>query len=167
MAEPQTPLVPFGNSAESENAAVQRHWRMPLRLSSIAERIEQFLGSSGFDRAPWLAVAFAGGIASWFVLDTPWQWSAAIGSAVLFALAAFALRSSALDTVDLQHLRLALVSLGLFFAAGLATIWLRSETVGAQAYAFPKVERLQGYVLEREDRPAEDRSRLTLAIRDA
>ena len=167
MSTPQSPLVPLGESADSEIAAVQRHWRMPLRLSSIAEFVEQFLSQSGFDRAPWLAVAFAAGIASWFALSSPWQWSAAIGAGLLAAICGMALRSSSDGNQTRPHLRIALISLGLFFAAGTATIWLRSETVGAQPYANPKVELLQAYVLEREDQPAEDRSRLTLAIRDA
>lgn len=140
---------------------------MAVLLSSFAAGIERFLQASGFDRAPWLTVAFAGGIASWFVLDAPWQWSATIGAGLIVALAGFALRSASGSGAEQVHLRMAMISLGLMFAAGIATIWIRSETVGAEPYAFPKVEMLQGYVLEREDRPAEERSRLTLAIRDA
>ena len=167
MSTPQTPLVPLGDSADSEIAAVQRHWRMPLRLSSMAEHVEQFLSESGFDRAPWLTVGFAAGIASWFVLSTPWQWSAAIGAGILTAICALALGANRRGERRWPHVRMAMISLGLFFAAGIATIWMRSETVGAQPYAYAKVEMLQGYVLAREDRPVEDRSRLTLAIRDA
>ncbi|WP_249171921.1 ComEC/Rec2 family competence protein [Erythrobacter sp. JK5] len=46
-------------------------------------------------------------------------------------------------------------------------IWLRSEVVGADPIARPVVERVQGFLLEREDQPAQDRTRLTLAVRDA
>lgn len=46
-------------------------------------------------------------------------------------------------------------------------IWARSEVVGATPYDYPRVELLEAYVLEREDHPAEQRIRLTLAIRDA
>ena len=37
-----------------------------------------------------LVIAFGGGSGLWFLLDTPWQWSAAIGGLVLVALAALA-----------------------------------------------------------------------------
>ncbi len=157
-----TPVVPTGGGAEAGDAAVQRQWRMTVSVSSLASAAERFLSDSGFDRGPWLVVAFAAGIAAWFVLGAPWQWSVAIGAALLLALAgASAWRSGAAP-----HLRAAFIALGLMFAAGVALIWLRSETVGAEAYERPSVQMLQGYVLERADRPAEDRIRLTLAIRD-
>jgi competence protein ComEC len=136
---------------------------MPLSMSSLTSSCEHFLNASGFDRGPWLVVAFAAGIASWFVLGNPWQWSAAIGAGLLLALSGAAIWRE----TEVPHLRAAYVTLGLMFAAGVAVIWLRSETVGATPYEKPSVQMLQGYVLEREDRPAEDRIRLTMAVRDA
>lgn len=138
-----------------------------MHLSSVTERIEDFLAESGFDRGPWLTIAFAMGIASWFVLDAPAQWYAAIGCGLLASLLGLALGPSQIARVGLPGLRLALVSMGLLFAAGLAVVWTRSEVIGASPYDRPRVETLQGYVLEREDRPAEERVRLTLAVRDA
>lgn len=169
MATPHTPVVPIANGADAGDAAVQRHWRKVPRMSSLVENAEQFLASAGFDRGPWLAVVFALGIASWFVLDTPWQWSAGIGAGLLLALAGAALWRDgiAANGASRAHLRQSLVAIGLFFAAGIAVVWMRSEAVGAHAIDYPRVERLQGYVLEREDRPAEDRVRLILAVRDA
>jgi len=46
-------------------------------------------------------------------------------------------------------------------------IWARSAIVGAEPISAPRVELLQGHVLEREDEPADGRLRLTLAVRDA
>lgn len=162
MAMPHTPVVPMRDGADGGNAALQRHWRMAPRLSSMADAIERFLSASGFDRAPWLTVAFAAGIASWFVLDSPWQWSAALGAGLFAALGGAALRGN----TGWPHMRVALVSLGLIFAAGIAVVWARSGMVGAEPIDRPQIRILQGYVLEREDRPADDRVRLTLAVRD-
>ncbi|RGP40639.1 Competence protein ComA [Altererythrobacter insulae] len=163
MATHQSPVVPTGGGAEPGDAAVQRQWRMTLSKSSLTPVIERFLSGSGFDLCPWLVVAFAAGITSWFVFGAPWQWVMTICAALLVALGG----SSLWREDEAPHIRAACIGLGLMLAAGVATIWLRSETVGADAYARPVVETLQGYVLKREDRPAQDRVRLTLAIRDA
>ncbi|WP_427966766.1 ComEC/Rec2 family competence protein [Altererythrobacter sp.] len=164
MATRHAPVGPAGGNAGTGDAAVQRTWRTGARLSSAASAIEQFLDQAGFDRAPWMVVGFALGIAAWFVLAAPWQWGMAIGAGLLVALAGASLGSSGFAQ---NHLRMAAVSAGLLFAAGVAVIWLRSETVGAEPIERPMVVPLQGYVLDRDDQPALDRIRLTLAIRDA
>ena len=161
------PEVPLGGGPERADVAVQRNWRSAGRLSSAVAstfgRAEAFLMAAAFDRGPWLAVAFAGGIAAWFLLRSPWQWSAALGAAVLAAIAAQALWR---DRGERANLRLAAVSLAIMFAAGIAVIWLRSETVGAQPLDWPRVERIEARVLERIEQPAEGRVRLVLAYRD-
>ena len=166
------PLVPLGDGAfeapSATNVAMQRPWQRGAGLSSIArgtgDVAERFLADAGFDRAPWLAVAFAGGILAWFGFDTPWQWTTAMGLGILATLAALALWR---DNENRGHLRSAFIACGLVFAAGVTVIWLRSEIVGAEPIERPSIERVQGYVLERENQPAQDRIRLTLAIRDA
>ncbi|MEQ8412620.1 MAG: ComEC/Rec2 family competence protein [Erythrobacter sp.] len=131
-------------------------------------KAERFLAEAGFDRAPWLAVAFACGILAWFAMPSPWHWSAAIGGGVLAFLSAFALWPTGSAIAEERgHLRRAMMALGLVFAAGVAVIWVRSGVVGAEAMDRPVIERVQGYVLEREDQPAEQRTRLTLAVRDS
>ena len=61
------PTVPLGD--EPADAAMQQSpWRKTVRLSSVADGAEVRLAKAGFDRGPWLAVAFASGIAAWFVL---------------------------------------------------------------------------------------------------
>ena len=150
--------------ASTGHAAVQRKWRMTTQLSSIPEAIERFLSTSGFDRAPWLVVSFGSGIACWFILDNAWQWVAAMTAALLLAMAGLILRT---HTTPRSGTAFALIGAGMAFALGVTTIWLRSETVGAEAIERPAVERIEGYVLAREDQPALERVRLTLAIRNA
>ncbi|WP_249171920.1 hypothetical protein [Erythrobacter sp. JK5] len=70
---------------------------------------------AGFDRAPWLAAIFAGGILCWFALANPWQWVTAIAGAVLLALAALALWR---DVDERAHLRRAIIAAALVFAGG-------------------------------------------------
>lgn len=158
------PEVPLGGGPEEANAAAQRNWRSAARLSSAVDRIEAFLAVAGFDRGPWLAVAFAAGIGAWFLLPMPWQWVALIALAMLAAIAAQALWG---DRDDRANLRLAVVSLAIVVAAGMAIVWLRSAAVGAEPISYPRVERIEARVLERNDQPAEDRLRLVLAYRDA
>lgn len=168
MATSSVPLVPMGQgpepAPEQRDAAVRRNWRKGVRLSSLADGAEAFVGQSGFDRAPWLTVAFAAGIASWFALDRPWHWTAAIGAALVAALGALAIWRG-ID--ERAGLRLAVVSLALVFAAGVATVWLRSELVGAEPIARPTVTLIEARVLDRQEQPAEGRIRLVLAYRDA
>ncbi|MEL6877988.1 MAG: ComEC/Rec2 family competence protein [Pseudomonadota bacterium] len=172
MVMRDAPTVPIGggtdSSSDTNDVAVQRTWRKAPVLSSIGPRIaailEQFLAGAGFDRAPWIAVLFAGGILSWFALNAPWQWASAIAGGLLLAIAAGAIWRGMDERVLLRQ---AAITVGLVFAAGIATVWFRSELIGAEPIARPTVERVQGYVLEREDQPARDRIRLVLAIRDA
>lgn len=158
---PATPRKAFAGLWQRD-AGLSSIWR--AFGSAIAERAERFLAQAGFDRAPWLAVIFASGILFWFTLKSPWQWASAIGLALLvslFAIAAWRGRD------ERDHLRSAVIASALIFAAGMSVIWMRSEFVGAAAIERPTVERVQGYILAREDQPAQDRIRLTMAVRDA
>jgi competence protein ComEC len=169
MAISETPLVPIDGGPEEGPVPRPRHWRSLPKLSSITGFVERFLAGAGFDRAPWLTVMFGLGIVSWFALKSPWQWSVAIGAGLMIALAAAALlqNGDADPAKERPHLRAALIALGLIYAMGVTTIWIRSEIVGASAIERPVVERVQGHVLEREDQPARDRVRLVMAVRDA
>ncbi|MEE4153943.1 MAG: ComEC/Rec2 family competence protein [Erythrobacter sp.] len=160
-SEPRAALWQSGRALSSPGVQAGRSSGWP---GALALRAERFLAEAGFDRAPWLAVVFASGIFAWFALKTPWQWAGAIGVAVLVALAAAGLWHG---REDREYLRRSLGAVALVFAAGLAIIWARSEIVGAEPIERPVVERIEGYVLEREDQPAQDRLRLTLAVRDA
>lgn len=141
---------------------------MSSAARTLADRAEAFLAQAGFDRAPWLAVVFACGILCWFALKEPWQWASAIGICGLAALGGLAVwpYDSASDE-NRAHARRTIVVCAIVFATGIAVVWIRSEMVGAQPLDRPTIERVHGYVLERQDQPSEDRIRLTMAIRDA
>ncbi|UAB79769.1 ComEC/Rec2 family competence protein [Erythrobacter sp. SCSIO 43205] len=145
-----------------------RLWQRGGGLSSIwnaiADNLEQFLSHAGFDRAPWLAVIFACGILTWFGLDAPWAWASVIGLSLIIAGIALAAWR---DNDRRDHLRTAVIACALVFAAGVSVVWFRSELVGAAAIERPSVERVQGYILSREDQPSQQRIRLVLAVRDA
>jgi competence protein ComEC len=158
--------------AVSPRETRKRPWQSAAALSSIARLspqfltngAERFLSRAGFDRAPWLTVLFGMGILAWFALPMMWHWLALVGLAVSLAAAAAIIWRG--DDARV-HLRQAAMTGCLIFAAGTVVIWVRSEMVGAEPIARPVVERIQGYVLDREDQPAEQRIRLTLAVRDA
>lgn len=162
MATSQLPEVPFGNAPQGGEGP-PRALGMRLRLSGFAAFVERFLCEAGFDRAPWLVVAMGCGIVSWFALNSPWQWGAAIGSALLAALAGATL----VRADQFPNIRNAVIALSLIFALGVSLIWVRSEMVGAEALEYPIVERVEGHVLSREDQPARERVRLVMAVRDA
>jgi competence protein ComEC len=125
--------------------------------------VERFLGGAGFDRMPWLAVAFGAGIAAWFALPVPAYWIAVlVGCCGLAAGFAALLRADG----SYSYLRLAGLSLPLVIAAGCASVWTRSELVGAAPIARPTVATLTGRVLSVEAQPARSRNRIVLATRD-
>ncbi|WP_417602345.1 ComEC/Rec2 family competence protein [Novosphingobium anseongense] len=148
----------------ARGAALQhRPWRSRSGLSSVPDAVERFLGTAGFERGPWLAVAFAAGIALWFLLANAWQWLALLatcGALTMASLAGFARDGR------FPYLRLAMIALALLIAAGCAVVWSKSELVGARPIERPLVTELSALVLDREPRPAEDRVRLLLATRE-
>lgn len=171
------PIIPVGDDpgGDAAEGSPARPWQTGTRLSSggagaigsrLADAAEAFLARAGFDRAPWLAVVLAAGIAAWFVLPQLWQWCAAIAAGLGLALGARLLWpfGSAADETR-AHLRGALIACGLVFALGVALIWARSAIVGAAPIKAPMLAELDGHVLAREDEPAEGRLRLTLAVR--
>ena len=152
------------NTPKTENAAVQRIWSKMRSLSSISGRIDAFLSGAGFDKGPWLAVSFGGGIAAWFALNSAWQWVALVSACCFAALAAFAIWR---DDPSRVSIRQAVIALAVMMALGVIAIWTRSEIVGAEAFDRPLVGTFHAQVLEREEQPARDRVRLVLAMRDA
>ncbi len=161
MATKHPPLVPLGE--EPGDAAPQHTpWRKLRGLSSVAEVAEQFLATSGFDRGPWMAVALATGIGSWFILDTPAHWVLAITTGLLTAVGAVAAWKG---REDRTHLVGALVACGLLLAFGTGLAWSRSEMIGAEPFERPVYDTFNGRVLERIEQPARERVRLVLATR--
>ena len=164
MATQSAPEVPLAGDGHPPDAAVQRQWRKRLRLSSAGDAAEAFLARSGFDRGPWLAVAFAGGIGLWFLLPERWQWIGLLAaSGVVAALVLAGWRGQE----NRHRLTVAVLSVLAMMAGGLSIVWARSEIVGAQAIDYARVMRLDARILQREERPAQGRVRLVLAARDA
>jgi competence protein ComEC len=161
MATVKTPLVPLEEDAP-DAALRHTHWRKRVSLSSAGDAIEHFLETAGFDRAPWLVVAFACGIAAWFVLPSPIQWVIAIAAGVCMAVLAAALWRG---REGRNRLLLSGVCLGLLLSAGVGTIWLRSELVGVPGITEPLSGRFDGRILERIEQPAHERVRLVIAMR--
>ena len=163
MASSAPPPVPM-DSAEPVGAALQHgHWRKLADLASGLARLEQFLERAGFDRAPWLVVAFAGGIAAWFALPTAAMWLVFIHA--MLATCAFGLAALKEDG-RFPYIRQAVTALTLAAALGCALVWAKSELVGVTAIERPMVGTLNARVLERIDQPADHRVRLLLATRE-
>ena len=139
-----------------------RPWNSARNLSRGLAAPEQFLAASGFDRAPWAAVAFGAGIAAWFALPSSGYWLALLGLCCAISAAVAAATS---ELGRYPYLRLAGTVLPLIVAAGCGSIWARSAIVGAEPIDGPHVGILTGRVLSLESQPAEARSRIVLAIR--
>ncbi|MET1756588.1 ComEC/Rec2 family competence protein [Novosphingobium sp. RD2P27] len=138
-------------------------WNSARRLSRGLAAVERFLGDAGFDRMPWLAVAFGAGIAVWFALPAPGYWLALmVACGGLSAGFAAALGSYG----RYPYLRLSGIVVPLVVAAGCGSVWARSHFVGAAPIAAPGVATLTGTVLAVETQPAQARSRLVLATRE-
>lgn len=146
-------------------AAALQHgpWNSGSHLSRGLGALERFLWSAGFDRGPWLAVAFAFGIVTWFWLPSPPWWStfcALCGCLVLAATAPWRSRER------YPHLRQAALVLPLLVLAGCLAIWTRSVIVGEMPLDRPMTGTFTARVLEIEPQPALDRDRLILAMRE-
>lgn len=147
-----------------KSAALQhRPWNSPRRLSRGLAGVERFLGEAGFDRAPWLTVAFGVGIAAWFILPTIAHWIALLAGcgAVSMLFATVFMRDG-----RYPYLRLAGIAIPVMVAAGCGSVWTRSYLVGAEPIARPLVATVVGRILAVEVQPAQKRSRLVLATRE-
>ncbi len=163
MANSAPPPVPMDSDPLSGAALQHGHWRNRAPLASGLARLEHFLEHAGFDRAPWLVVAFAAGIASWFALDTPRQWILFVaGMAALAGLSLAVMREHG----PFPYLRQALAALALAALLGCGLVWTKSALVGVRAIDRPLVAMVNGKVLERVDQPADHRVRLLLATRE-
>jgi competence protein ComEC len=148
----------------AKGAALQhRPWPSRAGLSSLAAAAERFLGAAGFERGPWLAVAFAAGIGFWFLLGNRWEWLALLAACLALAFASLAgFRGDG----RYPFLRQALVVVPLLIGAGCLVVWAKSALTGAVPIARPIVAELSATVLDRVPRPAEQRVRLLLATRE-
>jgi len=163
MASPVHPQVPMGSEAQAGAALQHGPWRIAAALASGLRKIELFLEATGFDRAPWLVIAYGAGIAFWFAGSSSVQWGSFIAAMVLGGCAAFALLR---ESGQFPYLRQAIGVMAVMAAAGCAMVWAKSELAGTPAISRPQVAMIEGRVLKREEQPAEHRVRLHLATRD-
>ena len=165
MATRISPEVPHAGEGPTSDAAMQRPWRKRIRLSSIPGKVlgpfEEFWAGAGFDKGPWLTVAFAAGIGLWFLLPTRFGWVVAIGCSVLLAAGGWWLQRRS----PFAQTGLVIIVAALAVGAGTANVWARSDMVGAPAIEYPQVRMLDARILEREEQPARERIRLVLATR--
>ncbi len=161
----------FGPSLPGEpavGAALQhRPWRRLRSLSSglhaLITQLEEFLGQAGFDRMPWLAIAFAAGIGLWFQLASPREWLTLTCACLAASVAGFALMRR---FGDYPYLREAVGLATLAIATGCLTVWAKSEMVGAPGIVKPFAGTITGRVMTRQEQPADERTRLVLAMRE-
>ncbi|WP_279349802.1 ComEC/Rec2 family competence protein [Erythrobacter litoralis] len=131
-------------------------------MSRLADRIEGFLSLSGFDRGPWLAVAFAAGIGAWFILPLQWQWVAFNGVVASLAALSYTIWRGRSDRTLIL---LSIVTITVAIAAGLATVWTRSAIADAEPIEHPGFLRMEATILELIEQPAEERVRIVVAAR--
>ena len=103
---------------------------------------------------------FGLGIAAWFVLPGQWQWLALLAGCLGGAVAALAAMR---ENGRFPYLRQALAACLLALAAGMAIVWIKSAAVGTPGIARPVVAVITGRVEVRDEDPAQQRVRITLA----
>src|SRR5690348_106165 len=101
------------------------------QFSGPRERLEAFLEAERAQLPPWAAVGFGFGIAAWFALTSPADWSAFLAIASGIAIAGFTIRGGRAER--------AAAWFALAATFGCAIIWLRSELVAAPRLDRPKI----------------------------
>lgn len=156
--------VAFADAEPLASAAMQhRPWRSRVRLSSGLAAVEGFLVRAGFDRAPWLAVAFAAGIGLWFELPERSDWLALITAC---AGAAAAMAALLRGEGPFPYLRQAGTVIPLTVALGCLCVWAKSSLVGMPAISRPMAVSLRGVVVGREELTSQHRIRLLIDTRE-
>lgn len=157
------PFMPHLGAESGDIVAVQRPWRKSIRLSSFGDALESFLTTAALDRGPWLAAGFVVGITIWFALPGPSEWLIALLACLCCAaVAGWAWKGNE----QRIRLTLAVIALAVVVAGGIGVIWVRSEMVGVDAISRPMTAMLDARILEREEQPAQGRTRLVLATRE-
>jgi competence protein ComEC len=163
MASNATQQFPSISQPPQDAAMQHGSWRRRGGLSSIAATCERFLAGAAFDRAPWLAVSFASGIAAWFGLAHKAHWIGLIAGclgAALLILAAMRPEGR------FPFLRQSLAAAAIMVAAGSSVVWVKSALVGREPVARPLVATFTARIVTREEQPAEARARLVVFLRE-
>jgi competence protein ComEC len=133
------------------------YWK--ARFSAVHEELEKLLEVERAQLPPWLAVGFGSGIAAWFALDQPGQWSAFLCIAAALALAGFVVGGGRSGR--------ALGWFALTALLGCALVWARAEWIAAPRLVRPVVAEVAGQVESVDHLAARDTVRLTLRTSDS
>jgi competence protein ComEC len=144
-----------------EDAPLPQGGGEALRLAAARarHRIEIFLEAERGQLPLWAVAAFGAGIALWFALPDPRQWTGLLfvaGGAGVLGLTALGGRAGR-----------ALAWSALALAAGCALIWTRAERAETSRIDHPRVVQLTARVDKLEVLTAREQLRLTLAPADA
>ncbi len=144
-------------------AALQhRQWNSRRQLSRALAAFEGFLSHSGFDRGPWLVVAFGAGIGAWFALPSQGHWGVLCLLCLCLCLAA---RHRWARCGPYHYVSQALFWVPLLVAAGCIVVWARSALVGEPPIERPVAGTFAGRILSVEAQPAQHRTRFVVAMR--
>jgi competence protein ComEC len=133
------------------------YWKARIRASF--EGLEKLLEAERAQLPPWFVVGFGGGIAAWFALDRPAQWSAFLCLGGALAIFGFGLGSGRAGR-----------ALGLFALAaalGCSLVWARSAWVASPRLDRPAVVDLAARVETVDYLTAKDSVRLTVQVADS
>ncbi len=153
MPESNAPSTAFRMVPSAVFAALRRGTNYMLA------KTEKFVDVQRDHLPLWMPVMLGIGIAIWFALDNPAQWTGMILSLLAIALTAWALQGW---LRNYSILRKVLVVSALLLAGGCALIWFKSSVVGAPAIEKPVVSTFYAAIGERTDLPARDKVRLIL-----
>ena len=131
---------------------------LSARLTALRARLEAFLEAERGQLPLWAIIAFGAGIALWFALPDPQQWSGLLFLAAGASLLGFTLVGGRVGA--------ALGWFGLAIAAGCALVWWRSEQVATIRFEHPRIVELTAKVVKVEELAAKGDVRLTLAPLD-
>ena len=163
MANPAA--IPANPQPDDVRGAALQHrpWNSKRLLSRGLAGSERFLSEAGFDRAPWLVVAFGMGIAAWFALPSATWWA---GWCLLCLILSGIGLAPILPRERYPHVFQAISVVPLLLLVGCLTIWARSGLIGEPPLPKPMVGTFTARVLQREERPALGQDRLVLALRE-
>jgi competence protein ComEC len=124
----------------------------------LRESVEAFLERERGQLPPWFVVGFGTGIAAWFALGQPRDWTAFLCVSAALALLGFSMRGGRAER--------AAGWFGLAMMLGCALVWARSAWVAAPRLDRPLVTEFRAKVERVETRVAKRDLRLTLAPTD-
>jgi competence protein ComEC len=129
------------------------YWK--TRFPALHEGLEKLLEAERAQLPPWFVVGFASGIAAWFVLDEPDQWTAFLCMAAALALVGFVIGS--------ERAGRALGWFALAATGGCALVWARSAWVAEPRLSRPAVVEFAARVETVDHLAAKQTVRLMLA----